>query len=187
MSKNILKSFSWISVHMIFFYRLNQNFIRWSSMTSSPEIFIKKSINFLRVVHFPKCSPNLVLGDRLVFPTYCISQPFSLHVRTYITSFEFQSKSESLTTENCLLLTFEIIVLLQLRYLQQTQLLALHLEMDGYVKTFMRMNFFAIRNHDKRGIMLITRFWHYKVLFNDNSKISIFHLKGDNLNFSIQA
>ena len=133
MSKNILKSFNWISLIYDFFYRLSQNVIRWSSMTSSPEMFIKKSINFLSVFYFLKCSPNLVLRDRLVCPTYCIPPPFSLHVRTYITSFEIQSKSESLTTENCLLLTFEIIVLLQLRYLQQMQLLALLLEMDGYI------------------------------------------------------
>ena len=96
-------------------------------MTSSPEMFIKKSINFLSAFHFPKMFTNLVLRDRLVCPTYCIPQPFSLHVRTYITSFEFQSKSESLTTENCLLLTFEIIVLLQLRYLQQMQLFGIAL------------------------------------------------------------
>ena len=57
----------------------------------------------------------------------------SLHFKTYITSFDVQSKSELLTTENCLLFTVEIIVVLQFRYLQQMQLLPLHLEMEGCI------------------------------------------------------
>ena len=69
----------------------------------------------------------------MVCPTYCIPQPSSLQVRTYIISSDFQSKSELYTTGYCLLLTIEIIVVLQFRYLQQMQLLALHLEIGGYI------------------------------------------------------
>ena len=61
----------------------------------------------------------MFLKPSLVCPAYCIRQPFSLQVRTYITSFDFQSKSELLITENRPLLTEEIIVVLQFRYLQQ--------------------------------------------------------------------
>ena len=42
-----------------------------------------------------------------------------------------------MTTENYLLLTVEIIVILQFSYLQQMQLLALHLEMEGYIPLFL--------------------------------------------------
>ena len=83
-----------------------------------------------------KCSLNLVLRARLVCPTYCIPQPPPLQVRTYITSSDFQSKSELFTTENCLWLTEEIIVDQQIKWLQQVQLLALHLEILGYILFF---------------------------------------------------
>ena len=70
-------------------------------MTSSPEVLRKKRIKFLYFfLILNKCSLNLVLRARLVCPTYYIPQPPSLQVRTYITSSDFQSKSELFTTEN---------------------------------------------------------------------------------------
>ena len=50
------------------------------------EMLIKKRINFLCFFDFKQMFLNLVLRARLVCPTYCIPQPPSLQVRTYITS-----------------------------------------------------------------------------------------------------
>ena len=82
-------------------------------MTSSPEMSVKKSINFHRGFHFPKMFSKPSFKG--AFGLSNILHPsafFSLQVRSYITSFDFQSKSELLTAENCLLLTVEIIVIL---------------------------------------------------------------------------
>ena len=54
-------------------------------------------------------------------------------MRTYIKSYEFQSRSESLIIENCLSLTDEVTVDLVLKCLQHLHLLALHLEILGYI------------------------------------------------------
>ena len=147
----------------IFFNGLNQNFTRWSWMTSSPEMLIKKRINFFFFFFFfaflilNKCSLNLVLRARLVCPTYCIPQPPSLQVRTYITSSDFQSKSELFTTANCLWLTEEIIVDWQIKWMQQMQLLALHLEILGYI-LFLLYGFLYFRSiGDLIGESLILR------------------------------
>ena len=48
-------------------------------------------------------------------------------------SSEFQSSSELLIPENCLLLTHEVMVDLVLKCLQHLHLLALHLEILGYI------------------------------------------------------
>ena len=104
-----------------------------------------------------KCSLNLVLRARLVCQTCCIPQPPSLQVRTYITSSNFQSKSELFTTENCLWLTEEIIADWQIKCLQQMQLLALHLEILGYI-LFLLYGFSYFRNvGDLIGESLILR------------------------------
>ena len=54
-------------------------------------------------------------------------------MRTYIKSSEFQSRSELLIIENCLPLTDEVTVDLVLKCLQHLHLLALHLEILGYI------------------------------------------------------
>ena len=51
-------------------------------------------------------------------PTYCILQLFVFQVRTYTRSIDFQSKSESLTTENVLPFTDEVIVVLEHKSIQ---------------------------------------------------------------------
>ena len=51
-------------------------------------------------------------------------------VKTYIKSIDFQSKSESVTTENVRpTFTDEVMIVLEHKCLEQFQLLALHLEM----------------------------------------------------------
>ena len=54
-------------------------------------------------------------------------------VKTYIRFSDFQSKSESLITEKVLPFTDEVIVESVHKCSQQLQLLALHLEMLGYI------------------------------------------------------
>ena len=54
-------------------------------------------------------------------------------MRTYIKSSEFQSRSELLIIENRLPLTDEVTVDLVLKCLQHLHLLALHLEILGYI------------------------------------------------------
>ena len=54
-------------------------------------------------------------------------------MRAYIKSSEFQSRSELLIIENCLPLTDEVTVDLVLKCLQHLHLLALHLEILGYI------------------------------------------------------
>ena len=60
-----------------------------------------------------------------------------------------------MTTENCLLLTVEIIVVLPFRYLQQTQLLALHLGMEGYIPLLLYGLLYFRRIGDFNGESLI--------------------------------
>ena len=75
----------------------------------------------------------------------------------------FQSKSELFTTENCLWLTEEIIVDRQIKWLQQVQLLALHLEILGYI-LFLLYWFLHFRSiGDLIGESLILR-WFLKIL-----------------------
>ena len=126
-------------------------------MTSSPEMFIKKIINFLRGFHFPKLFTKPSFERPFGLSNILHPSAFSLHVRAYITSVEFQSNLESLRTENCLLLTFETIVLLQLRYLQKMQHLALHLEMDGYIPLLLYGFLYFRRIGDFIGESLILR------------------------------
>ena len=57
------------------------------------------------------------LRARPVCPIYCILQFSTFHVRTYIKSSEFQSRSELLIIENCLPLTDEVTVDLVLKML----------------------------------------------------------------------
>ena len=66
-------------------------------------------------------------------PNIPILQIHKFQVRTYIRTFEFQSSSELLITENCLPLTVEITVDLVLECLQHLHHLALHLEILGYI------------------------------------------------------
>ena len=54
-------------------------------------------------------------------------------VKTYIRFSDFQSKSELLMTEKVLPFTDEVIAVLLHKCSQQLQLLALHLEMLGYI------------------------------------------------------
>ena len=76
---------------------------------------------------------SFFLRARPVCPTYCILQFSTFHVRTYIKSSEFQSRSELLIIENCLPLTYKVTVDLVLKCLQHLHLLALHLEILGYI------------------------------------------------------
>ena len=79
-------------------------------MTFSFKVPIQKIINFFRLIHSPIVFAESFLRARPVCPTYCILQFSTFHVRTYIKSFEFQSRSELLINENCLPLTDEVTV-----------------------------------------------------------------------------
>ena len=140
-------------------------------MASSPEMSVKKSINIFRVFIFRKCSQNLVLRTRLVCLTYYIPQLFSLQVRTYIISSDFQSKSELYTTRNCLLLTVEIIVVLQFRYMQQLQILALQLDIEGYMPLLLYGIVFLRRIGDFNGESLILNRLRKLLLFEAPCKL----------------
>ena len=76
---------------------------------------------------------NLFVRARPVCPIYCILQIHKFQVRTYIRTFEFQSSSELLITENCYPLIVEITVDLVLECLQHLHHLALHLEILRYI------------------------------------------------------
>ena len=65
--------------------------------------------------------------------TTSLSNILHITVKIYIKSIDFQSKSESFTTENILPFTDDVMVVLEHKCLQQLQLLALHLEMLGYI------------------------------------------------------
>ena len=101
-------------------------------MTFSFKVPIQKIINFFRLIHSTIVfAESFFLRTRPVCPTFCILQFSTFHVRTYIKSSEFQSRSELLIIENCLPLTDEVTVDLVLKCLQHLHLLALHLEILG--------------------------------------------------------
>ena len=82
-------------------------------MTSALKMLVQKGI-----IIFGLSDSTIVLTksftmfDKFV-PTYCILQLFVYHVRTYTRSLDFQSKSKSLTTENAIPFTDEVIVVLE--------------------------------------------------------------------------
>ena len=91
------------------------------------------------------------LKARPVCPTYCILQFSTFHVRTYIKS------SELLVIENCLPLTDEVTVDLVLKCLQHLHLLALHLEILGYIPHLLNGFVYLRRIGDFKGDSLILR------------------------------
>ena len=102
-------------------------------MTITFEMELKNVSNFLGFLILQKCSQNLVLRGRPVCPTYCIPQLVSVQVITYIRSEEVQSISLLLIMEKCLPFTDDVMVVLVHKCVQQTHLLALHLETLGYI------------------------------------------------------
>ena len=69
---------------------------------------------------------------------------FTFHVRTYIKSFEFQSRSELLTIENCLPLTDEVTVDLVLKMLATFTPLGIALRnIRVYSTSFERISIFT--------------------------------------------
>ena len=78
-------------------------------------MLVEKSINFLRFFHFIEMLSKSFFKFRFSLATYCIPQPFSQRVRTYISSLERQFKSVIFTIENCLPLTVERMVDLQFK------------------------------------------------------------------------
>ena len=78
-------------------------------------------------------------------------------MRTQIRSSEFQSSSELLITENCLPLTDKVTVDLVLKCLQHLHLLALHLEILGYIPHLLNGLEYFRRMGDFRGDSLILR------------------------------
>ena len=78
-------------------------------------------------------------------------------MRTYIKSSEFQSRSELLIIENCLLLTDEVIVDLVLKCLQHLNLLALHFEILGYIPHLLNGLVYLRRIGDFKGDGLMLR------------------------------
>ena len=77
--------------------------------------FLQSSTSLSNILH-----PTIII-------IVCISS------KTYTRSIDFQSKSESLTTENVLPFTDEVIAVLEHKYWQQLHFLALHLEILGYI------------------------------------------------------
>ena len=80
-------------------------------------------------------------------------------MRTYIKSSEFQSRSELLIIENRLPLTDEVTVDLVLKCLQHLHLLALHLEILGYIPHLLNGLVYLRRIGDFKGDSLILRKW----------------------------
>ena len=77
---------------------------------------------------------------------------------TYIKPSEFQSRSELLIIENCLPLTDEVTVdLVLLKCLQHLHLLALHLEILGYIPHLLNGLVYLRRICDFKGDSLILR------------------------------
>ena len=91
------------------------------------------------------------LSDILHFTIFYIS------MRTYIKSSEFQSRSELLIIENCLSFTDEETVDLVLKCLQHLHLLALHLEILGYIPHLFNGLVYLRRIGDFKGDSLILR------------------------------
>ena len=116
---------------ILFFNRLNYN--STNRMAISFEMAINKCVNILDFFILQKCSHNLILRDQPVCPTYCIPQLISVQVITLIRSDEVQSISLLLIMENCLPFTDDVMVVLVHKCVQQTHLLALHLETLGYI------------------------------------------------------
>ena len=108
-------------------------------MTITFEMAIKKCVNFLGFFILRKCLQNLILRDRPVCPTYCIPQLVSVQVITYIKSEEVQSISLLLIMENCLPFKDDAMVVLVHKCVQQTHLLALHLETRVLSSIFSKM------------------------------------------------
>ena len=82
---------------------------------------------------------------------------FVFQVRTYTRSINFQSKSESLTTENVLPFTDEVIVVLEHKCLQQLHFLALHVEILGYIPGLLNGLIYLRKIGDLSGDNLILR------------------------------
>ena len=78
-------------------------------------------------------------------------------MRTYIKSSEFQSRSELLIIENRLPLTDEVTVDLVLKCLQHLHLLALHLEILGYIPHLLNGLVYLRRIGDFKGDSFILR------------------------------
>ena len=78
-------------------------------------------------------------------------------MRTYIKSSEFQSRSGLLIIENCLPLTDEVTVDLVLKCLQHLHLLALHLEILGYIPHLLNGLVYLRRIGDFKENSLILR------------------------------
>ena len=72
-SNSCLKIFLNLSVKLhlciIFSNRLNQNFTRWSRMTSSPEMFIKKSIIFFTLNKCSLIERKAIIRNRYNYPS----------------------------------------------------------------------------------------------------------------------
>ena len=118
---------------------------------------IQKIIKNFRLIHstivfaesFFESSASL--SDILHFTIFYISW------RTYIKSSEFQSRSELLIIENCLPLIDEVTVYLVLKCLQHLHLLALHLEILGYIPHLLNGLVYLRRIADFKGDSLILR------------------------------
>ena len=84
-------------------------------------------------------------------------------MRTYIKSPEFHSRSELLIIENSLPLTDEVTVDLVLKCLQHLHLLAVHLEILGYIPQLLNGLVYLRRIGDFKGDSLILRCYekHY--------------------------
>ena len=78
-------------------------------------------------------------------------------MRTNTESSEFQSRSELLIIENCLPLTDDVTVDLVFKCLQHLHLLALHLEILGYIPHLLDGLTYLRRIGDFKGDSLILR------------------------------
>ena len=117
-----------------FIHWLNQNVSRGVTLTF--EMPIQESIIFFvfRLICSTIGVAQSVFIAQPVCPKYGTLQYSTFHVRTLIRSSEFQSKYELLITENCLPIAGEVTVDLVLKCLQHLHLLALHLEILGYIQ-----------------------------------------------------
>ena len=82
-------------------------------MTSALKMLVQKGIIIFGLSDSTIVLTKSFLQSSTSCPTYCILQLFVFQVRTYTRSIDFQSKSESLTTENVLPFTDEVIVVLE--------------------------------------------------------------------------
>ena len=126
-------------------------------MTFSFKVPIQKIINFFRLIH-----STIVFAESFFESSTSLSDILhftisTFHVRTYIKSSEFQSRAELLIIENCLPLTDEVTVDLVLKCLQHLHLLALHLEILGYIPHLLNGLVYLRRIGDFKGDSLILR------------------------------